>query len=112
MPRKNPQSRLQTMLDHTERQAIEWAFQQTGSLPKAADLLGISRAYIYKRVDLLDLRHLIQQQQTRKDDLPPEKDLAPETTEEDETAPAEKETDPGEEETASACAPEASPGPP
>lgn len=76
MSRKNAQSRLQTMLDHTERQAIEWAYRQTQSLPKAAELLGISRAHIYKRVDALDMRHLIRSQ--KDEDLPTENELAEE----------------------------------
>jgi hypothetical protein len=82
------------MLDHTESLAIEWAVQQTGSLPRAARLLGVSRAHIYKRVDALDLRHLIQQK--RDDDLHLEHEIAeeaPETPEESVTEEEEGEED-------------------
>jgi hypothetical protein len=91
MSRKNPQSRLQTMLDHTERQAIEWAYQQTQSLPKAAELLGISRAHIYKRVDALDMRHLIRSQ--KDEDLQPENEIAEEAPETPIESPDEDETE-------------------
>jgi hypothetical protein len=65
MPRKDPESRLQMMLDHTEKLAIEWAIEQVGSVHKAAELLGVSRPYLYTRINALNLRHLLPRKRTK-----------------------------------------------
>ena len=58
MPKRS-ESRLREMLDMTERQIIEWAYDETQSLVKAAEVLGVSRAHIYIRVHELGLDHLV-----------------------------------------------------
>lgn len=85
MPRKDPESRLQMMLDHTEKLAIEWAIEQVGSIHKAAELLGVSRPYLYTRINTLNLRHLLPRKRKKahaKKEAPPPPE--PETAEPEE----------------------------
>ena len=61
-----PGSRLQIMLDHTEKQAIEWAFKQVKKTNHVAELLGISRPYLYRRIRALELEHLLPKNAKKK----------------------------------------------
>jgi hypothetical protein len=48
------------MVEKTEKQIIEWAVAESGgNVPKAAALLGIHTAYIYKLIKRLGLNHLV-----------------------------------------------------
>lgn len=67
------------MIELAEQQAIEWAYEQTGTIPKAAELLGISAPYLYKRVNRFKMRHLIKQPPKKKRQVK-NNAKAPETT--------------------------------